>query len=117
MPSGYAPEQIGFWWVAVGMTLVVTLVASILLQLLITLVKDINNWVGQIIETLGATAQNTEQAYRIGEVAQAVDAILNEGLRKQALENTKPLHDLETTTDIAVTVTRELNRVRMSLEG
>jgi hypothetical protein len=81
MPSGYAPEQIGFWWVAVGMILVVTLVASILLQLLITLVKDINNWVGQIIETLGATAQNTEQAYRIGEVAQAVDAILNEGLQ------------------------------------
>ncbi len=78
---GYAPEQVAFWWVAVGMTLVVTLVASILLQLLITLVKDINRWVGTIKETLGATAENTAQSYRIGEVAQGVDAILNEGLQ------------------------------------
>jgi hypothetical protein len=78
---GYAPEQVAFWWVAVGMGLVVILVGSSLLQLLITLVKDINHWVGQIKDTLGATAENTVQATRIGEVAQAVDAILNEGLQ------------------------------------
>jgi hypothetical protein len=81
MPSGYAPEQVAFWWVAVGMVVVVILVASALLQLLITLVKDINRWVVTINETLAATAENTGQSWRIGEVARSVDAILNEGLQ------------------------------------
>jgi hypothetical protein len=78
---GYAPEQVAFWWVAVGMGLVVILVGSALLQLLITLVKDILHWVGEIKETLGATAENTAVSWRIGEVAGSVDAILNEGLQ------------------------------------
>jgi hypothetical protein len=78
---GYAPEQVAFWWVAIGMGLVVILVGSSLLQLLITLVKDIDGGVVAIKETLAATAENTAQSLRIGEVARAVDAILNEGLQ------------------------------------
>jgi hypothetical protein len=70
--------------------------AAVLITITVALVAAIL----QIARTIGAQAQ-----------------MADEGLRKQALENTKPLHDLETTTDIAVTVTRELNRVRMSLEG
>ena len=70
--------------------------AAVLITITVALVAAIL----QIARTIGAQAQ-----------------MADEGLRKQALENTKPLHDLETTNDIAVTVTRELNRVRMALEG
>jgi hypothetical protein len=70
-------------------------VAAVVITIVVALVAAIL----QIARTIGAQAQ-----------------MANQGL-KQALENTRPLHDLATTTDIAVTVTRELNRVRMALEG
>lgn len=70
-------------------------VAAVLITIVVAMVAAIL----QIARTIGSQAQMADQ-----------------GLKK-ALENTRPLHDLETTTDIAVTVTRELNRVRMALEG
>lgn len=79
--GGYATEEITFWWVAIAMGAVVIAVAGALLQLLITLVKDIDRGVVGVKETLGATAGNTGQSWRIGEVARRVDAILNEGLQ------------------------------------
>ncbi len=76
----FSHEQTTFWWVAIGMGVVVTAVAASLLQLLITLVKDIDRGVGGVKETLAATAGNTAQANLIGAVANGTDAILKEGL-------------------------------------
>lgn len=78
---GYAVEEVTFWWVAVGVGAVVVIVAGALLQLLISLVKDIDRGVVSVRDTLRATAGNTSNTWRIGEVAARVDGILNEGLQ------------------------------------
>ena len=81
------PSMFG-WYLGFG-------IAAVLITITVALVAAIL----QIARTIGSQAQMADR-----------------GLKK-ALENTRPLHDLETTTDIAVTVTRELNRVRMAMEG
>lgn len=78
---GYAVEEVTFWWVAIGVGAVVVIVAGALLQLLISLVKDIDRGVVAVRDTLRATAGNTAQSWRIGDVAQKVDGILHEGLQ------------------------------------
>jgi len=78
---GYATEEVTFWWVAIGVGAVVIAVAAALLQLLISLVKDIDRGVMQVKETLAATAGNTAHSVLIGQVADDVDAILKEGLQ------------------------------------
>lgn len=78
---GYAVEEVTFWWVAVGVGAVVVIVAGALLQLLISLVKDIDRGVVTVRDTLRATAGNTANSWRINEVAKLVDGILNEGLQ------------------------------------
>lgn len=78
---GFANEEITFWWVAIGIGGVVIAVAAALLQLLISLVKDIDRGVVGVRETLAATAGNTAHSSLIGEVADGVDAILKEGLQ------------------------------------
>ena len=77
---GYASEEVTFWWVAIGIGAVVIAVAAALLQLLITLVKDIDRGVVAVKETLAATAGNTANTKLIGAVANGVDDILKEGL-------------------------------------
>jgi hypothetical protein len=86
-PPAATPSMFG-WYVGF-------VIAAVVITIVVALVAAIL----QIARTIGSQAQ-----------------MANQGL-KQALENTRPLHDLETTTDIAVTVTRELNKVRMALEG
>ncbi len=76
----FSHEQTAFWWVAIGMGVVVTAVAASLLQLLITLVKDIDRGVMGVKETLAATAGNTAHSPLIGAVANGTDNILKEGL-------------------------------------
>jgi hypothetical protein len=77
---GYANAELTFWWVTIGVGFVVVLVAAALLQLLVSLVKDIDRGVEAVKATLGATAGNTAQSPLIGAVAQGVDDILKEGL-------------------------------------
>ena len=79
MPN-YASNEVTFWWVTILVGFVVVLVAAALLQLLLSLVKDIDNGVEDVKATLGATAGNTAQSPLIGAVAQGVDDILKEGL-------------------------------------
>jgi hypothetical protein len=79
MPN-YANAEVTFWWVIVGVGFVVVLVAAALLQLLVSLVKDIDRGVEAVKATLGATAGNTAHSPLIGAVAQGVDDILKEGL-------------------------------------
>jgi predicted permease len=77
---GYANAELTFWWVIIGVGFVVVLVAAALLQLLVSLVKDIDRGVDAVKATLAATAGNTAQSPLIGAVAHGVDDILKEGL-------------------------------------
>ena len=79
MPN-YASNEVTFWWVTILVGFVVVLVAAALLQLLLSLVKDIDNGVEDVKATLAATAGNTAQSPLIGAVARGVDDILKEGL-------------------------------------
>ena len=79
MPN-YANAEVTFWWVTVLVGFVVVLVAAALLQLLLSLVKDIDRGVQNVKATLAATAGNTAQSPLIGAVARGVDDILKEGL-------------------------------------
>jgi hypothetical protein len=78
--SNYANAEVTFWWVIVGVGFVVVLVAAALLQLLVSLVQDIDRGVVNVKATLAATAGNTAQSPLIGVVAHDVDDILKEGL-------------------------------------
>ena len=77
---GYANAELTFWWVIIGVGFVVVLVAAALLQLLVSLVQDIDRGVEAVKATLAATAGNTAQSPLIGAVAEGVDDILKEGL-------------------------------------
>lgn len=77
---GFGSAEVTFWWVAIGVGFVVVLVAASLLQLLISLVKDIDRGVEDVKATLAATAGNTGHTPLIGQVAHDVDDILLEGL-------------------------------------
>ena len=77
---GFANAEVTFWWVAIGVGFVVVLVAAALLQLLVSLVKDIDRAVDAVKATLAATAGNTSHTPLIGAVAHGVDDILLEGL-------------------------------------
>lgn len=79
MPN-YANSEVTFWWVTILVGFVVVLVAAALLQLLLSLVKDIDRGVEDVKATLAATAGNTAQSPLIGAVAHGVDDILKEGL-------------------------------------
>lgn len=79
-PPGYADAEIVFWWISLGMALVVLLVVILLLSFLVRLVKDIDSGVATVRDTLQSIAGNTSNTTLIGDTAEAVDAVLDEGL-------------------------------------
>jgi hypothetical protein len=78
---GYAPEEITFWWVAIGMAVVVVLVVIALLTFLVTSVRSIDRDVVAVRDTLRAIPENTANAALIPITADRVDAVLAEGLQ------------------------------------
>jgi hypothetical protein len=78
---GYAPEEITFWWVAIGMAVVVVAVVIALLTFLVISVKSINRDVVGVRDTLRAIPENTANAALIPITADRVDAVLAEGLQ------------------------------------
>jgi hypothetical protein len=78
---GYAPEEITFWWVAIGMAVVVVVVVIALLTFLVTSVKSIDRDVVGVRDTLRAIPGNTANAALIPITADRVDAVLAEGLQ------------------------------------
>jgi len=80
-PDGYAPEEITFWWVAIGMGIVVVLVVILLLGSLVSMVKSINRSVAGVQVTLREITTNTANAALIPATADGVDAVLAEGLQ------------------------------------
>jgi hypothetical protein len=81
MPVGYAPEEITFWWIAIGMGFVVLAVVILLLTSLVSLVRSIDRSVAGVRDTLRAIPENTANAALIPITADRVDAVLAEGLQ------------------------------------
>jgi hypothetical protein len=78
---GYAPEEITFWWVAIGMAVVVVAVVIALLSFLVISVRSIDRDVMGVRDTLRAIPKNTANAALIPITADRVDAVLAEGLQ------------------------------------
>jgi hypothetical protein len=78
---GYAPEEITFWWVAIGMAVVVVAVVIALLSFLVISVRSIDRDVVGVRDTLRAIPNNTANAALIPITADRVDAVLAEGLQ------------------------------------
>ncbi|MGH3980685.1 MAG: hypothetical protein ACRDRZ_17075 [Pseudonocardiaceae bacterium] len=78
---GYSPEELTYWWVAIGVGLVVVLVVILLLSVLVSLVKIIDRGVVDVRDTLRAITGNTESTALIPQTADGVDAVLAEGLQ------------------------------------
>ncbi|HEU0087363.1 MAG TPA: hypothetical protein VFQ77_06910 [Pseudonocardiaceae bacterium] len=70
-----------YWWVAIGVGFVVVLVVILLLSVLISLVKIIDNGVVSVRDTLQAITGNTANTTLIPKTADGVDAVLAEGLQ------------------------------------
>ncbi len=69
------------WWSAIIAGFVVVVAVAALLSLLIWLVKIIDRRVAEIRDTLRAAADNTASTSLIAPTADAVDAVLAEGLQ------------------------------------
>ena len=79
--SGFHYSEVTFWWVAIGIGFVVVLVVIALLTLLLRLVQDIDGGVVGVRDVLHRVSGNTSATTLIAEVAEGVDAVLNEGLQ------------------------------------
>lgn len=77
----YPPSEEVAWWVAIGVGFVVVLVVILLLTLLVRLVKDIDDGVVQVRDTLSTITRNTSNTSLIPTTADRVDAVLEEGLQ------------------------------------
>jgi len=80
-PEGYAPEEVTFWWISIGMGLVVLIVVILLLSSLVSMVKSIDRSVVGVRDTLRAIPENTANCSLIPITADRVDAVLAEGLQ------------------------------------
>lgn len=79
-PAGLAPQDATFWWVALGMAVVVVLVVILLLTFLVQLVREIDTAVADIRDTLRDITVNTSNHTLITQTADRVDRVLDEGL-------------------------------------
>ena len=82
--SGYAPEEITFWWVAILFGLGVIGVVILLLSVLVSMVKHIQRSVAEVRDTLRVIPENTANAELIPVTADRVDSVLAEGLEHHA---------------------------------
>ena len=80
-PTGLSPAQIDLWWGAIIGGAVVVVAVAVLLTILVVLVRRIDKRVVKVRDTLRAAAANTADTALIEQTAQAVDAVLAEGLK------------------------------------
>jgi uncharacterized RDD family membrane protein YckC len=74
-----------FWWVAIGVGFVVVLVVIVLLSLLMSFVKDIDNGVGDVLDTAGRVAANTANTSQLVETLNLCIGLNEETARHAAL--------------------------------
>ena len=70
-----------YWTVVLVLGLVVIVAVVALLSLLVYFVKQIDNQVATVRDTLDAVTDNTKNTALIPQTAERVDAVLAEGLR------------------------------------
>ena len=73
--------QKGLWWGVIIGGFVVVLAVAALLTLLVIYVRDIDQRVARVRDTLQAAEVNTSSTALIGETARQVEAVLAEGLK------------------------------------
>ena len=73
--------QKGLWWGVIIGGFVVVLAVAALLTLLVIYVRDIDQRVARVRDTLQAAEVNTSNTALIGETARQVEAVLAEGLK------------------------------------
>ena len=74
-------RQEELWWIAIVLGFVVIVAVVALLTLLVKFVKTIEERVTTIKATLENASANTADTALIGQTADAVDGVLNEGLQ------------------------------------
>jgi hypothetical protein len=76
-----ADNELTYWSVILLLGLIVILAVVALLSLLVYYVKQIDNRVATVRDTLDAVTDNTQHAALVPQTADRVDAVLAEGLR------------------------------------
>lgn len=82
-------EQASFWWISLGIGLVVVIVVIALLSFLLALVRDIDSGVSGVLNTAVGVVGNTSQIAKLGTTAGALEEIKKEALRHDALLESK----------------------------
>ncbi len=83
---GLASDHVTFWWITLGLGVVVAAAVVVLLQLLVTFVKDIDAAVAVATEEAGGVASQTEGLHLLGETVSLAEALREEtGMHAEAL--------------------------------
>ncbi len=75
---GLASDHVTFWWITLGLGLVVAAAVVVLLQLLVTFVKDIDTAVGTTAEEAERLAAQTDDLQKLEDTVSLAEALRNE---------------------------------------
>ena len=75
---GLASDHVTFWWITLGLGLAVAAAVVVLLQLLVTFVKDIDAAVRVATEEAGAVASQTEGIHLLGDTVSLAESLRDE---------------------------------------
>lgn len=75
---GLASDHVTFWWITLGLGVVVASAVVVLLQLLVTFVKDIDAAVLVAAEEAGGVAAQTEGLDKLGDTISLAEALRDE---------------------------------------
>jgi hypothetical protein len=73
-----ASDHVTFWWITLGLGVVVASAVVVLLQLLVTFVKDIDAAVAVATEEASGVASHTEGLHLLGDTVSLAEALRDE---------------------------------------
>ncbi len=82
-------EHVTFWWITLGMGLVVVIAVIVLLSLLVSFVKDIDQNLKDLWDTATRVAQNTSTTWMLHEADRRAQALLAEVKRHDEFLDSK----------------------------
>ena len=77
-PWELAPLHRDFWWVSIGVGVVVTFCVAILLSLLLTYIHDIRRHVNTVLEHVENAAEHTSSSPELATAATLIGALADE---------------------------------------
>lgn len=80
-----ASEHVTFWWITLGLGLVVIIAVIVLLSMLVSLVKDIDRNVRETWETATRVAANTATTWMLQQAASRTEELAEEVQRHAQL--------------------------------